>query len=164
MTRMKLLGLVMAGLALAACGGDDDGGDGGQSGGDLDSKQLGELTAAESQAVCDDIAGSFEISKEDMCDLEGLSATFAGEDCEAAKAECISSPAEPEPTGSCDTSGFAGCTATVAELKGCITATTNLLKAITCESSLEDLAQQPAACAAVSEKCPELSGAEGEGS
>ncbi|WP_437589878.1 hypothetical protein [Sorangium sp. So ce1000] len=160
MTRMKLVGLLMAGLALVACGDDEGSGPngGGGTGSDLDGKQLGQLTAAESQEVCDDLAGSVEVSKEDICEVTGVFSGALGADCATAKAECINKPEEPEQLGSCDTSKFAGCTATVAETKACLIAVANAVKAITCSSSLEDVLalQQPAACAPVSEKCPEL--------
>ncbi|WP_437762554.1 hypothetical protein WMF27_45720 [Sorangium sp. So ce281] len=168
MTRMKLLGLLMAGLSLVACG-DDEAGNGGETGGntsgggDLDGKQLDELTAAESQQVCADLAGSIELSKEDSCEVIGLGNTILGGDCETFKEQCISAPEDPESIGSCDPSEFAGCTATVAEMKACMTAMTSAMRALTCESSIADLAQQPAACAVVNEKCPELGEGEGEG-
>ncbi|WP_437278759.1 hypothetical protein WME90_47415 [Sorangium sp. So ce375] len=158
MTRMKLLGLLMAGLALVACGDDEGSGPGGETGNgsELDGKQLGQLTAAESEQVCADIARSTKVSKEDACELTGIGLSVLGGDCEAVKAECVSSPDEPEEVLSCDTSKFAGCTATVAEAKACTTASAESMKALTCASGLEDLLQQPAACAAINEKCPAL--------
>ncbi|WP_438040992.1 hypothetical protein [Sorangium sp. So ce128] len=160
MTRMKLLGLLMAGLALAACGGDDDGGNGdtgGQSGGDLDGKQLGQLTAADSQALCQDLAASVTVTKEDLCEVAGAFAGAFGGDCEATKAECMSEPDQPsQGGGECSTEGFAGCTATVAEYKACVKAQADAVKAITCATPPDTSGEPPAGCAALSEKCPEV--------
>ncbi|WP_438017363.1 hypothetical protein WMF18_42475 [Sorangium sp. So ce315] len=157
MTRMKLLGLVMAGLALVACG-DDEVGDGDATGSELDGKQLGALTAEEAEEVCRDAGGQARaLSKEDKCELAGVGATIFGMECETAKQECISAPEEPEEPeelGSCDALGFAGCTATVAELKACTTAIVDTVAALTCESTIADFLQKPAACAALEEKCP----------
>ncbi|XYH97969.1 hypothetical protein ACMHYB_61215 [Sorangium sp. So ce1128] len=167
MTRMKLVGVLMAGLALAACGGDDDGGDGGQSGGDLDGKQLSSLTAADSQALCQDLAASFTITKEDLCEVAGAFASaFGGGDCEAAKAECMSEPEQPSEGGGCSTAGFTSCTATVAEYKACMTAQADALKAISCATPPDTSGELPAACAPLSDKCPEVlgTGTDGEGS
>lgn len=154
MTRMKLLGLLMAGLALVACG-DDEVGDGGETGSELDGKQLGALTAEESEEVCQDVGGQARaLSKEDKCELAGVAASIFGMECETAKQECMSAPEEPEEPGSCDALGFAGCTATVAEFKACTTAMVDAVAAMTCESTIADFMQKPAACAALEEKCP----------
>jgi hypothetical protein len=205
MTRMKLLGFLMAGLALVACGDDDpnEGGGGGAasggggdvtsggdtggsgsvtsggdtggsgsvtsggdtggggdvtSGGALDDKQLGELTGGEIEVVCDELGELFTLSTEDLCDITGLLAALAGEDCATAREACISAP--PEPMESCDPSGFAGCSATVAEAKACFTAQMNNAKALTCESSLADLSELPPACEVIEEKCPGATGGE----
>ncbi|WP_437958010.1 hypothetical protein WME76_43165 [Sorangium sp. So ce119] len=156
---MKLVGVLMTGLALAACGGDDDGGDEGNSGGDLDGKQLGSLTAEESQAVCEDVAASATVTKEDVCELAGAFASaFGGADCETAKAECMSQPEQPTEGGECATAGFADCTATVAEYKACMTAQIEALKSITCETPLDTSGEPPAACAGLDQKCPEILG------
>ncbi|WP_437484682.1 hypothetical protein WME75_45530 [Sorangium sp. So ce1014] len=190
---MKLFGMLMVGLALVACGDDDDsgnpgssgtsstsgtggnggnggtdgtGGNGGETGGDLDGKQLDSLTDEESQAVCDEIAASADdVSKEDMCELVGLGFAALGGDCEVAKAECMNEPEEPSEPGECPTEQFAGCTATVGEFTACTDGRLELLKALTCASGLEDLGELPAECAAINEKCPELldDGTEGEG-
>jgi hypothetical protein len=157
MTRMKLLGFLMAGLALVACGDDEGDGDGG-SGSDIEGKQLDALTAEEADGLCDDLRGQAEtVSKEDACEAEGVLASLFGMDCETTKQECISAPEEPEDTGeidSCGASEFTGCTATVAEVRACLDAMVGTIKALTCESTLTDLAQKPAACDAVEEKCP----------
>ncbi|WP_437324258.1 hypothetical protein [Sorangium sp. So ce381] len=140
-------------------GSGSDTGSGTDTGGEdpLDGEQLGELTAAEAQQVCDDVTGSLDLSKEDLCDLAGVLASVVdGTDCETARADCIRAPEAPEPAGSCDTAGFAGCTATVAELKACMIATGDAFEAITCASSIDDFSPQPAACAAVNVKCPGL--------
>ncbi|MDC0679802.1 hypothetical protein [Sorangium atrum] len=201
MTRMKLLGMLMVGLALVACGDDGEesnpsgtGGTGGASGtgstsgtggtgstsgtggtgstsgtggtdgngGDLDDKQLGDLTDEESQAVCDEIAASAGgISKEDACEFAGLvAAALGGADCATAKEECMNDPEEPSEEGTCPTDQFAGCTATVAEYKACTDAQIEFVKSLTCESTLDPSAEPPPACQAVSEKCPELGGGE----
>ncbi|WP_438017362.1 hypothetical protein WMF18_42465 [Sorangium sp. So ce315] len=161
MTRMKLVGVLMAGLALAACGGDDDGGDEGQSGGDLDSKQLGSLTAAESQQVCQDLAASVTVTKEDVCEFAGAAASAFGADCEAVKTECMNAPEEPsEGSDQCATNSFAGCTATAAEYKACMTANAEAMKAVTCATPPDTSGEPPAACAALNEKCPKILGNE----
>ncbi|WP_437306674.1 hypothetical protein [Sorangium sp. So ce388] len=154
MTRMKLLGFLMAGLALVACG-DDEVGNGGETGNELDGKQLGSLTAGEVDEVCGDLRGQLEsISKEDMCEVTGVASSIFGMDCETTKQECISAPEEPAEPDTCDASNFAGCTATVAEAKACFAAMSSTLKAITCESPLSDLMAPPAECAALEKKCP----------
>ncbi|WP_437755817.1 hypothetical protein [Sorangium sp. So ce1389] len=154
MTRMKLLGVLMAGLALVACG-DDEVGDGGETGSELDGKQLGSLTAEEADEVCGDLRGQVEsISKEDMCEVTGVAASIIGMECETAKQECISAPEEPEEPDTCGASQFTGCTATVAEARACFAAMATTFKAITCESSLSDIMNPPAECAALEEKCP----------
>lgn len=157
MTRMKLFGFLMAGLALVACG-DDDVGNGGETGSELDGKQLGALTAEESEEVCHDVGGQAEaLSKEDRCELEGVLASAFGMECETARQECISAPEEPEESEeseSCEALGFAGCTATVAEFKACATAMVDTVAAITCESTFADILQKPAECVALEKKCP----------
>ncbi|MDC0679821.1 hypothetical protein [Sorangium atrum] len=165
MTRMKILGFVMAGLALVACGGDEGDGDGG-SGSDIEGKQLGALTAEEADGLCDDLRGQTNtISKEDECEAEGVVGSLFGIECETTKQECISAAEESELTGeldSCGASQFTGCTATVAELRACMTAVVGTIKALTCESTLADIAQKPAACAAAEEKCPAFFGRQDE--
>lgn len=159
MTRMKLVGVLMAGLAIAACGGDDDGGGSGdQGGGNLDSKQLGSLTAAESQAVCQELVASVTVTKEDVCEFAGAFAGAFGGDCETAKTECMNAPEQPGEGGGCSTTGFTDCTATVAEYKACMTANAEAMKAVTCETPLDTSGEPPAACAALSEKCPAILG------
>ncbi|WP_437506574.1 hypothetical protein [Sorangium sp. So ce1099] len=159
MTRMKLLGFLMAGLALAACG-DDEVGNGGETGSELDGKQLGSLTAEEADEVCDDLREEAEaISKEDMCEIAGVFASGFGMECETAKQECISAPEDPEEAEEPDTCGasqFAGCTATVAEARACVASIANSFRAITCESPLDDITNlgQTAECAVMEEKCP----------
>ncbi|MGK3988916.1 hypothetical protein WME99_38085 [Sorangium sp. So ce136] len=164
MTRMKLVGVLMAGLALAACGGDDDGGDDGSTGGgDLDGKQLGSLTAADSEALCQDLAASVTVTKEDLCEVAGAYSALGGADCEATTAECMSQPEQPSEGVECSSAGFTGCTATVAEYKACMTAQVNTLKAISCTSPPDTSGEQPAACAPLNDKCPEVLGTGGEG-
>ncbi|XXT19686.1 hypothetical protein WME94_56650 [Sorangium sp. So ce429] len=159
MKRMKLLGFLMAGLALVACG-DDEVGNGGETGSELDGKQLGSLTAEEADEVCADFGGQLEsISKEDQCELAGVFASSVGMECETAKQECISAPEEPdeaEAPDTCDVSQFAGCTATVAEARACMASMANTLKAITCESTLDDIVNlgHSPECAVLEEKCP----------
>ncbi|WP_437547997.1 hypothetical protein WME97_48350 [Sorangium sp. So ce367] len=166
MTRMKLLGFLMAGLALVACGDDEGNGDGG-SGSDIEGKELGALTADEADGLCDDLRGQAKtISKEDSCEAAGVLASLFGTECETTRQECISAPEEPEETDdleACGASQFTGCTATVAEVRACVDAMVSTIKALTCESTLTDLAEKPAACAAIEEKCPgALGGGEGE--
>ncbi|WP_437983471.1 hypothetical protein [Sorangium sp. So ce117] len=157
MTRMKLLGFLMAGLALVACGDDEGNGDGG-SGSDIEGKELGALTAEEADGLCDDLRGQAKtISKEDACEAEGVLASLFGMECETTRQECISAPEEPEATDdldACGASQFTGCTATVAEVRACLDAMVGTIKALTCESTFTDIAQPPAACAAIEEKCP----------
>ncbi|MGK3998064.1 hypothetical protein [Sorangium sp. So ce1024] len=153
MTRLKLVGVLMAGLAIAACGGDDDGG------GNLDGKQLGSLTDAEAQTVCADLAASATVTKEDVCEFAGAFAGAFGGDCETAKAECLAQPEQPAPEGGgCSTTGFTDCTATVAEYKACMAANVEAMKAVTCETPLESFGEPPAACAALTDKCPTIFG------
>ncbi|XXX76917.1 hypothetical protein WMF30_55650 [Sorangium sp. So ce134] len=197
---MKLLGVVMVGLALVACGDDGEegnpgssstssasgtggdggnggtdgtggnggtdgtGGNGGETGGDLDDKQLGDLTDEEAQAVCDQLAASAEdVSKEDLCEVAGLIAAALGGDCETAKTECMNEPEEPSEGGTCPAEDFAGCTATVGEFMTCTNAQFDAIKALTCASDPESFGETPPECQAISEKCPELAGGEAGG-
>ncbi|WP_437335011.1 hypothetical protein [Sorangium sp. So ce394] len=198
MTRMKVLGMLMVGLALVACGDDGEegtsgpggtsstsgtgtggdggtdgtggnggtdgtGGNGGETGGDLDDKQLGDLTDEEAQAVCDAVAASAaDVTKEDACELVGLIAAAtpdSGLDCETAKEQCIAEPDEPAEEELCTAEDFAGCAATVAEFKACTDSQFEMIKALTCESDLESF-KLPPECEAVDEKCPELFGSD----
>ncbi|WP_437609145.1 hypothetical protein WMF20_49490 [Sorangium sp. So ce834] len=142
-------------------GTDGTGGNGGETGGDLDDKQLGDLTDAEAQAVCDALAASAaDITKEDGCELFGLIAAAtpgSGLDCETAKEQCMNEPEEPAEEGMCPTEDFAGCTATVAEFKACTNRQLETVKALTCESDLASV-ETPPECEAIGEKCPELAG------
>ncbi|KYG08427.1 hypothetical protein BE21_23765 [Sorangium cellulosum] len=182
--------MLMVGLALVACGDDGEegtsgpggtsstsgtggdggnggtdgtGGNGGETGGDLDDKQLGDLTDEESQAVCDAVAASAaDITKEDGCELVGLIAAAtpdSGLDCETAKEQCINEPDEPAEEEFCTAEDFAGCAATVAEFKACTDSQFEMIKALTCESDLESF-KLPPECEAVDEKCPELFGSD----
>ncbi|WP_437577297.1 hypothetical protein [Sorangium sp. So ce887] len=189
---MKLLGFLMAGLALVACG-DDDGdttgttsttstsgsggnggtdgtggnggtdGTGGETGDDLDGKQLDTLTGEEAQALCDELAASADFSKEDSCELIGMVAAALGGDCEAAKEECMSDPETPAEPGTCPAEDFEGCTATVGEFKTCTNAQIEFIKALTCETPPDTSEEALEGCEAISEKCPELLGGGTEG-
>ncbi|WP_437937773.1 hypothetical protein [Sorangium sp. So ce341] len=199
---MKLLGMLMVGLALIACGDDGEegnpgssgtssasgtggnggtdgtggnggtdgtggnggtdgtGGNGGETGGDLDDKQLGDLTDAEAQAVCDAIAASAEdVTKEDACEFAGvIAAALLGEDCETAKEECLNDPEEPTGEATCPAEDFASCTATVGEYTACTGAQLEFIKSLTCESTFDPAMELPPECQAVSDKCPDLVG------
>ncbi|WP_437914175.1 hypothetical protein WME73_49675 [Sorangium sp. So ce302] len=148
---MTLLEVLAAGLALVACGDD-----GGETAIALDeNQQLGELTSQEASQVCDDLEQPMKLSKVDQCDLLGLLISSEKGDCVVTWRKCLTTPGEPLTSSMCNTSEFKWCTATVAEVKACMIAVTEAMKALSCGSDL-DLLQSPEECAAVSETCPWL--------
>ncbi|AUX48979.1 hypothetical protein SOCE26_105240 [Sorangium cellulosum] len=157
MTRMMIVsGFLMAGLALVACGDDGNEPNGGETGGgELDGKQLQELTASEAQSVCADVDTTLALSDEDSCEVLAAGLAILGGDCEATKQMCLSGEG-PTSSSECDTSKFAGCSVTVAELNRCTSASAAQLRSLTCASTLEDLAAEPEECQVVKDKCPEL--------
>ncbi|WP_437530069.1 hypothetical protein WME79_49020 [Sorangium sp. So ce726] len=149
MKRTTLLGVLAAGLALVACG--DDGGETALG----EDQQVGELTATEARWVCEDLEQPMELSKVDQCDLVGLISSSEKGECVAIWRTCLATAGEPLTSSRCNTSEFKGCTATVAEVKACMIAVTDTLKALSCGSILA-LLQTPEECAGVSAKCPSL--------
>ncbi|WP_437983468.1 hypothetical protein [Sorangium sp. So ce117] len=146
---MMLLGVLGAGLALAACGGD-----GGETALD-ENRQLGELTTKEASQVCDDLKEPMKLARADQCDLIGLVNASDIEECVAIWRACILSADEPLTSTRCFTYDFEGCTVTVAEAKTCLIAMAGTLKALSCGSSL-DLLQPPAECVGVRALCPSI--------
>lgn len=144
MTRMKLLGFLMAGLTLAACGE-----------GEHDDKQLDALTGDDVQDVCDEFRELYTFSKQDACELLGITFAVLGDnDCATTRDECMSAPGQPQSGGRCTPSAMAKCSLTVAEVKACFAAEVRALKSLTCESSITDMAGIPAECQVVADECP----------
>ncbi|WP_437797770.1 hypothetical protein [Sorangium sp. So ce693] len=151
MRRMTLLGVLAAGLALAACGDD-----GGETAIALDeSLQLGELTSEEASQVCDDLKQPMKLAKADQCDLVGLLNSREIEACVAIWRQCLISPGEPLTSSRCFTYEFEGCAVTVAEAKTCLIAMAGTLKELSCGSDF-DLLQPPEECAGVRAMCPSI--------
>ncbi|WP_437296832.1 hypothetical protein [Sorangium sp. So ce426] len=164
---MTIVGVLAAGLALMACGDGGDAGDDGEDGDEtaiaLDENQrIGELTAREAGQVCDDLAEPMKLAKVDQCDLVGLLFSPEEGECVLAWRKCLATAGEPLTSSRCNTSEFKWCTATVAEVKACMIAATEAMKALSCGSDIDllqspvDLLQSPEECAGVSEKCPWL--------
>lgn len=146
MSRMKLLVFLVAGLALTACYDED-----------LDGKQLNELTGDEVQDACDEFRDLFTFSKQDACEIFGVTLSVLGDnDCATTRDQCMSLPGEPQSNDHCAPSGMANCSVTVAEAKSCFSAQVRSLKALTCESSIADLVAIPPECQVLAEKCPEV--------
>ncbi|WP_437676075.1 hypothetical protein [Sorangium sp. So ce131] len=159
---MILSGFLMAGLAIVACGGEEEDEPGGGQSGELEGKQLQELTASEAQAVCEDVGTQFAFSDEDSCEVAAVSFTLLGRDCEEMKQKCLNGEVT-ETSNECDTSKFEGCSATVAEAKRCFGAMAASQKALTCESTFLDLAVVPPECETIVNKCPEFMSNDSEG-
>ncbi|WP_437968380.1 hypothetical protein WMF04_03395 [Sorangium sp. So ce260] len=167
MNRTTHLGAFLTVLSLVACGGE--GGDTAPTDTAMSSKQLKDLTADDVQSTCDSLQARVKLSKEDACEYLGLLASPALEKpCGTLKDECVSAedPAGEEgvdPDCMPPTDQRAGCTATVAEYEVCLIAQTQLVRALTCDSSLASLEAVPPECDAVARKCPQLVATESEG-
>lgn len=152
------------------------------------SKQLGSLTQQEATQYCNDVNAyaSKELSADDIkkatCTFSAALGTIGAKSqddakskCEAAYTQCLSAPAEQQPTGnSCATASLdvvKGCTATVAELDQCEADQIAGLKALAakgdpCPSvqfgadasagTSSSSSSQPTSCASLQQKCPNL--------
>lgn len=143
-------------------------------------KELGELTPAEVEQLCDDLEQFTEdldvaaASQEFSCRATGLFAGLSDPQsdetvqaaCKVAYDECMASPPEPTTPGECSAPD-ASCTATVDEFEACMSdakATFDELATAlpSCEElSLADLGSlggeqpmSPASCTTFQEKCP----------
>ena len=137
-----------------------------------DDKTVGELSATEQEAFCNELAAHFKSQVSDAsvkklgCYLVALA--FSGgnrQACEQAAQGCISDPEMSAGTAdvSCDTSRVGNCTATVAELEACYSDMTSVAKSLagriscsTPQSDLAALSEKPASCKTVEAKCPTL--------
>ncbi|KYF74467.1 hypothetical protein BE11_17535 [Sorangium cellulosum] len=169
MKRTTQLGALVTVLSLAACGGE--GADAAPTDTAMSSKQLKDLTADDVRSTCDSLEARVKLSKEDACEYLGLMAAPAlGKPCGTLKDECVSAADESTQgqaaDGDClppDTQR-AGCTATLAEYEVCLLAQTQMIRALTCDSTLTSLDTPPPDCDAVARKCPQIIAAdEGEG-
>jgi hypothetical protein len=154
----------MVALACSACGSGNGGGGVNQS------AVLGDLSQADAEAMCADVASQVNniLSQSQACLLEGfMELAFGGDEatCTAAVAACESSGADPVIDCSMvDASDLAGCTATVGEFLNCLKDGQQALKQVmgglSCTSSLMDLAaldvDTPQSCVDLEAKCPGL--------
>ncbi|XXX77899.1 hypothetical protein WMF30_03890 [Sorangium sp. So ce134] len=164
MKRTTHLGAFLTVLSLAACGGE--GADVAPTDTAVSSKQLKDLTADDVQSTCDSLEARVKLSKQDACEYLGLIASpNLGKPCGTLRDECVSAqdPTEDEnaePDCMPPTDQRAGCTATVAEYEVCLIAQTQVVRALTCDSSLSALRAVPSECEAVARKCPKVIPAE----
>lgn len=127
-------------------------------------------TDAEAQAVCDQLAAEFgsidtEAVTEGLCALTGLIGELSGGgDCETLQAQCIADGGEePAMTEGCTADDVPDCDITVDEYTACTSARVavsfDTFAEVTCDSDLESLGEEPAdpaECAGLGERCPEL--------
>jgi hypothetical protein len=177
---MILATAVLAGGVGAGCGGDDDDSSSGDvSTGLAESKLLSDVTAAEAQSACENLASGFEASLSEerlvraFCTLFGAIAADTTAECETQRDTCIDQAANGQGIGAqasgmieppdCEGSeSLSECQGTVGELETCandmIDQVTGLLDSFSCadaatidESSTEGLGdfQQPASCTAL---------------
>jgi hypothetical protein len=157
-------------LGLIACGGDDDDGSSGVS----NSTNVKDLTQAQVDALCMEVAEKYEPVSED---LKGLSCTFTGilagqtggGSCEEARMACLDKPDEETEEEDCTMAMAKDCDLTVGEYRACLDAAAKQAKdlagSISCESTLQELQElqgsgsgmtTPDECKVVEDKCPEL--------
>ena len=163
--RAGLLGLALAAMVAAACGGDDDGGSSGVEG----DKTLDQLTPQEATDLCEwglSLLEGDEFERLD-CYLEALLSTPDAETCEEVAQECIDNAEPSDPAdGECtfEDPPACGSEVSVAEIEACardsFALIEDVIEAVDCDFDPEDLedldVEQPASCALVEEKCPEL--------
>ncbi|WP_437734755.1 hypothetical protein [Sorangium sp. So ce1335] len=137
----------------------------------MSSKQLKDLTADDVRSACESLEARVKLSKEDACEYFGLMAAPAmGKPCSELKDECVSA-ADESTEGQAVTADClppddqrAGCTATVAEYEVCLLAQTQMIRSLTCDSTLTTLETAPPDCDVVARKCPQVvSTGDGEG-
>lgn len=143
-------------------------------------KELGELTPAEVEQLCDDLGQFTEdldvaaATQEFSCRVAGLVASVSAPEseeslraaCQVAYDECMASPPEPTTTEECSAPD-ASCTATVDEFEACMSdAKATFDELATALPSCEDLTladlgslageqpMAPASCTTFQEKCP----------
>jgi hypothetical protein len=169
------LGLIRATLlpfaAIAACDSSDDSPSTFNATAS-DETVASSLTDAQRIALCEE-AQAFAVRSLSSTEMKrmscyALAAAFSNGDsaaCEQTAQACIAAPADEtstEETDSCNAEEFKDCSATIAEIEACVTATVNVSKelasAISCTASEASLAaisaKADAACAAAREKCP----------
>jgi len=170
MKRLTHLGALMTVLSLAACGGEGADVDVAPTDTAMSNKQLKDLTADDVQSTCESLKARVKLSKEDACEYLGLVAASAlGKPCSELKEECVAAPEDASEGQAADASCMppteqrAGCTATVAEFEVCLIAQTEVIRSLTCDSSLSVLETAPPACEALARKCPQLGPDAGDG-
>ncbi len=139
--------------------------------GQPDDTQANELTPAEQTAFCAQALAYFNDSipksefKKLSCTLTGFAfASFEGGSCSELTAECLASDEDfTFDEYACDTGRLATCAATIGEVEACYTASVEavaqIAPLISCSMTEETLAgfeDEPAACATVRTKCPDL--------
>lgn len=172
--RLSALALL---IPAAACG-DDDGGGGVNipppqpfESAQPNDTPANELTPAEQTAFCGEALAYFNASippaafKELSCTMTGFAfAAFSGTSCSELRSQCLASDESFQfDTYECDTSKLATCTATIGEVEACYTASVEAVAQIaplvSCnmnEDTLADFEDEPASCATVRTKCPDL--------
>ncbi len=185
MTRfMRAFSIALIPFLFVACGGGDDGG-GGANGVDLpgdDSRLVSELTPEEATALCmqsSEMTAAILGDSNIMCAAQGLSMEQAGVgDCDELFAECVADPEndmQSDPAEDCADvhEDIIDCTATVAELEGCLNEMNEGFEAflapyldLSCDSDpaiLQELQSmgeppEPACLAEIEAKCPGFAG------
>jgi hypothetical protein len=173
--------VLIAGLLLGACGGDDSNAK--FSSGLDPSKTPATLSPAERAALCGKVDSFLPsvMSKADLCKISGMMGAMfgmmGGGDlkalCTAAYDACMNEPTEPtdpSDTESCS-QGMSTCTATIGEIETCLndiasTTQAEMAKIPSCSqitaSSLTSVATStststnPASCTALEAKCPDM--------
>lgn len=149
-------------LGIAACG---------DGGGAADGNKLGALSADERSALCDEYGGMLRANAEALAEVScTLAASSAGDRCEAERKTCLdqasadggaSSVNVDEATQGCETGVSTSCPdITVAEARACfdalVASVRALAAAVTCNGAPPPKPSAPAACQALSDRCPEL--------
>lgn len=166
-----ILTILLAGV-LAACGGDDDGGDGAgdDGGGDgVDSDTLlSELSAEDAQVLCEEVD---DLLTEAAADLQTIicygAAVLAGDDCQSQADQCLDQSLEDIPVdcGISEGTEVTTCSddVTVGDFQACFEVWTGLWStladAATCDSDPEDFGDglvPPDECLTLFESCPDL--------
>jgi hypothetical protein len=174
----KTCGMVLVGmLALAGCGGDDDGS--GDTSGVDSSSTLDELTAAEANDFCEWSAGLIDTQAivDFTCYVAAIVASQQSEDvvCEDFAADCIDQTEPPSDAIECQVDAdLPDCASevTVGEFEDCLIAfvdqLVDIIDDVSCDTALEDLPEDigdvalPAACMSIQEVCPDLFESDGE--
>ncbi|AUX25406.1 hypothetical protein SOCEGT47_059520 [Sorangium cellulosum] len=134
-------------------------------------KQLKDLTDGDVELACQSLTERVALSREDACEFAGVLWSTLGGACDTVKEKCMAAPEEPParegeaappeaPATSClpPIEARDGCTATVAEFEACLLAHADVIRSLTCDSSISALEAPIPACDLILQKCPALAG------